>query len=127
MYLSRICMHIYKNIFVYIYLLIYLSYPSIITTLCHIYYRHARPALSSAPALSLWTTDGTPSASTASLHEMNYGSSSGGGSPGPSDDTKTVPYERRFEAYDFNGGTTICISGEDFAIAAGCTRMTTGR
>ena len=62
---------------------------------------------------------------------------------------KTVPWERRFNPYDFNGGlvililllfffrfnlllylilnrTTVCIAGEDFAIAAGCTRMSTG-
>jgi hypothetical protein len=68
---------------------------------------------------------------------------------------KTTPFERRFEAYDFNGGyvflvvlwiatlhstnqapltqhlylalsTTVCIAGPDFAIAAGCTRMSTG-
>ena len=39
---------------------------------------------------------------------------------------KTVPWERRFEPYDFNGGTTVAISGDDFAIVAGCTRMSTG-
>jgi len=42
------------------------------------------------------------------------------------DATKTTPWERRFNPYDFNGGTTICIAGEDYAIAAGCTRMSTG-
>lgn len=43
-----------------------------------------------------------------------------------SDAGKTVPWERRFEPYDFNGGTTLAISGEDFALIAGCTRMSTG-
>lgn len=39
---------------------------------------------------------------------------------------KTTPYERRFNPYDFNGGTNVVIAGEDYAIAAGCTRMSTG-
>eukprot|EP01041_Mallomonas_annulata_P004013 gene4013-7992_t len=43
-----------------------------------------------------------------------------------SDDAKTTPFERRFSPYDFNGGTTVVIAGSDFAIAAGCTRMSTG-
>eukprot|EP01006_Ploeotia_vitrea_P064355 TRINITY_DN8763_c0_g1_i1.p1 TRINITY_DN8763_c0_g1~~TRINITY_DN8763_c0_g1_i1.p1 ORF type:complete len:251 (+),score=-12.75 TRINITY_DN8763_c0_g1_i1:64-816(+) len=38
----------------------------------------------------------------------------------------TCPFEHRFNPYDFNGGTTVVIAGEDFAIAAGCTRMSTG-
>lgn len=57
----------------------------------------------------------------------------------------TTPFERKFNPYDFNGGyvnhwcliikvlnysdetrTTICIAGPDFALAAGCTRMSTG-
>eukprot|EP01035_Chromulina_nebulosa_P019625 gene19625-25535_t len=38
----------------------------------------------------------------------------------------TTPFERRFNPYDFNGGTTVCVAGNDFAIAAGCTRMSTG-
>lgn len=71
-----------------------------------------------APALSIWTTEGIVAPR---LHDLNDS-----GVSAPSDDVKTVPYERRFNAYDFNGGTTVCISGEDFAIAAGCTRMSTG-
>lgn len=42
------------------------------------------------------------------------------------DATKTTPYERRFSPYDFNGGTTVVIAGSNFAIAAGCTRISTG-
>ena len=55
------------------------------------------------------------------------------------DPVKTTMFERRFEPYDFNGGcvifvifrfilprTTVVIAGEDFAIAAGCTRLSTG-
>jgi len=37
-----------------------------------------------------------------------------------------TPFERRFNPYDFNGGTTVVIAGKDYAIAAGCTRMSTG-
>lgn len=39
---------------------------------------------------------------------------------------KTLPYERQFNPYDFNGGTNVVLAGEDYAIAAGCTRMSTG-
>lgn len=42
------------------------------------------------------------------------------------DSVKTTPFERRFNPYDFNGGTTVALAGEDYAIAAGCTRMSTG-
>lgn len=42
------------------------------------------------------------------------------------DAPKTTPIERRFNPYDFNGGTVIAIAGDDFSIVAGDTRITTG-
>lgn len=42
------------------------------------------------------------------------------------DSTKTTPFERRFNPYDFNGGTIVCIAGKDFVVCAGCTRISTG-
>jgi len=37
-----------------------------------------------------------------------------------------APYERNFSPYDFNGGTTLAISGPDYAIVAADTRLSTG-
>merc|ERR1712071_35480 len=37
-----------------------------------------------------------------------------------------APYERNFEPYEFNGGTTGAISGTDYAVIAADTRLSSG-
>jgi len=64
-----------------------------------------------APDLQMWTSEGPASLSAKNLAV---------------DTVKTTPFERRFEPYDFNGGTVVAIAGEDFAVVAGCTRISTG-
>jgi 20S proteasome subunit beta 6 len=71
---------------------------------------------SAAPGLSIHNSEGNRPVPIESLSLSNQ----------PLDDFKTTPFERRFNPYDFNGGTTVVIAGDDYAIAAGCTRMSSG-
>jgi len=40
--------------------------------------------------------------------------------------TSQAPMERRFNPYDYNGGTVLAIAGADYSIIAGDTRMSRG-
>eukprot|EP01039_Chlorochromonas_danica_P006182 gene6182-6817_t len=74
-------------------------------------YRSVTQQPAPAPSLPLWTSEGALPLALDNLHD------------GP---VKTTPFERRFEPYDFNGGTVVAIAGADFAVVAGCTRASTG-
>jgi len=65
------------------------------------------------PPAGMWTSEGELQMP---ISEIRVGDAS----------VKTTPYERRFNPYDFNGGTNVVLAGDNFAIAAGCTRMSTG-
>eukprot|EP01031_Cornospumella_fuschlensis_P028531 gene28531-34441_t len=64
-----------------------------------------------APSLPLWTSEGSVQMPMDTV---------------AMDDVKTTPFERRFNPYDFNGGTVVAIAGADFAVVAGDTRISTG-
>mmetsp|Transcript_19288 Transcript_19288/g.43929 ORF Transcript_19288/g.43929 Transcript_19288/m.43929 type:complete len:154 (-) Transcript_19288:511-972(-) len=38
----------------------------------------------------------------------------------------SAPYECAFSPYDFNGGTVLAVAGDDFAVIASDTRMSSG-
>ncbi len=65
----------------------------------------------SVPSASIWSSDGPV--------QMHLDSVA-------VDATKTTMFERRFNPYDFNGGTIVSIAGDDFVVCAGCTRISTG-
>lgn len=75
---------------------------------------HTGPTAS--PGLRLLSSEGMVTRPVDNLHLPGH----------PGADLKTTPFERQFNPYEFNGGTTVVLAGDDFAIAAGCTRMSSG-
>mmetsp|Transcript_7316 Transcript_7316/g.8021 ORF Transcript_7316/g.8021 Transcript_7316/m.8021 type:complete len:110 (-) Transcript_7316:501-830(-) len=66
--------------------------------------------LRNVPTADIWSSEGALKLNLSTLSEAG----------------KSTPLERRFNPYDFNGGTVVAIAGSDFAVVAGCTRITTG-
>eukprot|EP00611_Tribonema_gayanum_P013259 TRINITY_DN2406_c0_g1_i1.p1 TRINITY_DN2406_c0_g1~~TRINITY_DN2406_c0_g1_i1.p1 ORF type:complete len:256 (-),score=102.34 TRINITY_DN2406_c0_g1_i1:119-886(-) len=64
----------------------------------------------SAPALAMWSTEGQ---SDVRPSDIDHG-------------VTQNPFERRWSPYDFNGGTTLAVAGEDYVVIGADTRMSTG-
>lgn len=81
---------------------------------------------SSAMAAPMWHSEGPV---TVRHTEIGFG-----GAPADSQEADatgvpiyhTTPFMRRFNPYEFNGGTTVAVAGDDFVIVAGDTRMSSG-
>mmetsp|Transcript_34899 Transcript_34899/g.35084 ORF Transcript_34899/g.35084 Transcript_34899/m.35084 type:complete len:179 (+) Transcript_34899:79-615(+) len=57
---------------------------------------------------------------------VNFGNKNPAGDDSIDHGVTKAPYECAFSPYEFNGGTTIAISGEDWALVAADTRLSSG-